>query len=526
MVTGNNSHQEDGDRQQPAAKGGGATRSWGTTVSGQSVSTSGSVGSPSQSMATPASDSTFLRLNHLDIHGDDAGSQGAVVGSCVRKWKAREELHTMRTCGVNDLKLVVQGDIGDLALSDQKEVADELVAEFADPSNSLATPDQQQYDEKNIRRRVYDALNVLMAMDIISKDKKEIQWKGLPRTSLNDIEELKAERLGLRNRIEKKTAYLQELEDQFVGLQNLIQRNERLYSSGNAPSGGVALPFILVQLTNNFMLPKNVGFGSTPFKLHDDNSVLKAMKFCERQQSDDMAQSFPADDGEGSSMAGVYQPPQLLPPPRANNSNRPPTSPPVPDKLQLHLSKNPNPPNLKQHNHHQSINNHQLSQTHNLRQNQLLNQKTKHPYTSIHPKFTLIHLNQKILVLIKDPLKNPQKNLLFFSDSKADLADISKLLMVQPSTGSNDPSLSSPPPTTPIVEEVESDTNPTTPSHDNPPKPFNSPWFTFDDIPKVQWPVRFQEFSVWIDVQMLRPGAITQTVLKELSSRFTGSLRD
>ena len=38
---------------------------------------------------------------------------------------------------------------------------------------------------------MYDALNVLMAMDIISKDKKEIQWKGLPRTSLNDIEELK-----------------------------------------------------------------------------------------------------------------------------------------------------------------------------------------------------------------------------------------------------------------------------------------------------------------------------------------------
>lgn len=100
---------------------------------------------------------------------------------------------------------------------------------------------------------------------------------------------MQAERLGLRNRIEKKTAYLQELEDQvrklvflpfhvcnlgmnlllhalcwwisfamwanfcclfikFVGLQNLIQRNERLYSSGNAPSGGVALPFILVQV--------------------------------------------------------------------------------------------------------------------------------------------------------------------------------------------------------------------------------------------------------------------------------------
>lgn len=101
---------------------------------------------------------------------------------------------------------------------------------------------------------------------------------------------LQNERLSLRNRIEKKTAYSQELEEQvmniidtlglsawsscyfyhrflhrpsifsvyvwkYVGLQNLIQRNEHLYSSGNAPSGGVALPFILVQVnfTNSFL---------------------------------------------------------------------------------------------------------------------------------------------------------------------------------------------------------------------------------------------------------------------------------
>lgn len=50
---------------------------------------------------------------------------------------------------------------------------------------------QQQYEEKNIRRRVYDALNVLMAMGIILKDKKDIQWKGLPCTSLDDVKDLK-----------------------------------------------------------------------------------------------------------------------------------------------------------------------------------------------------------------------------------------------------------------------------------------------------------------------------------------------
>lgn len=34
--------------------------------------------------------------------------------------------------------------------------------------------------QKNIRRRVYDALNVLMAMGIIAKERKEIKWLGLP----------------------------------------------------------------------------------------------------------------------------------------------------------------------------------------------------------------------------------------------------------------------------------------------------------------------------------------------------------
>lgn len=48
-----------------------------------------------------------------------------------------------------------------------------------------------QSDEKNIRRRVYDALNVLLALDIIAGDKKEIHWKGLPNTHIKDLEEIK-----------------------------------------------------------------------------------------------------------------------------------------------------------------------------------------------------------------------------------------------------------------------------------------------------------------------------------------------
>ncbi|KAL2483026.1 Transcription factor-like protein DPB [Forsythia ovata] len=349
----NNSNQDDGDKNPSSISrgigaGGGATKSWGTTVSGQSVSTSGSVGSPSSrsetAVATPASDSTFLRLNNLDIQGDDAGSQAA-TGNKKKKRGQRAAGGDKSGRGLRQFSMKVCEKVESKGRTTYNEVADELVAEFADPNNNVASPDQQQYDEKNIRRRVYDALNVLMAMDIISKDKKEIQWKGLPRTSLNDIEELKNESLGLRNRIEKKAAYLQELEEQYVGLQKLVQRNEQLYGLGNAPSGGVALPFILVQTRPHATVEVEISedmqlvhfdFNSTPFELHDDNYVLKAMKLCENPRGDSVAQNISLDGGESSRMPSIYQP-QLSHPSRSNISGRPPTSPPLPGILKARV---------------------------------------------------------------------------------------------------------------------------------------------------------------------------------------------
>lgn len=69
----------------------------------------------------------------------------------------------------------------------------------------------QQYDQKNIRRRVYDALNVLMAMNIISKEKKEIRWLGLPTNSVQECNALEKEKQTKLERIQKKTQQLQEL---------------------------------------------------------------------------------------------------------------------------------------------------------------------------------------------------------------------------------------------------------------------------------------------------------------------------
>ncbi|RWR91580.1 transcription factor-like protein DPB [Cinnamomum micranthum f. kanehirae] len=195
------------------------------------------------------------------------------------------------------------------------KVADELVAEFADPSNRVESPDRQQLDEKNIRRRVYDALNVLMAMDIISKDKKEIQWKGLPRTSLNDIEELKSECIGLRHRLEKKAAYLQELEDQV---------SKTWY---NGMSSCMAQEMLLLGEWLYLLF-----WFSTPFELHDDAYVLKSMRLCGRQNEEGTHDPI-VERVESSSMLSVYQ--HHIP--RASAIRGQPASPPIPGILKARI---------------------------------------------------------------------------------------------------------------------------------------------------------------------------------------------
>lgn len=86
------------------------------------------------------------------------------------------------------------------------EVADDLVNELATSEIAL---EGFQFDEKNIRRRVYDAINVLMAMDIIRKEKKEIIWQGFPASSGTNIDRLRAERTNRIREVEAKQEALQ-----------------------------------------------------------------------------------------------------------------------------------------------------------------------------------------------------------------------------------------------------------------------------------------------------------------------------
>lgn len=80
-------------------------------------------------------------------------------------------------------------------------------------------------EEKNVRRRVYDAINVLLACGIIAKDKKRIHWKGLPTKPIIDVISMEQRVAEKKESIMRKRAYLNDLITRNVCVHNLSERN-------------------------------------------------------------------------------------------------------------------------------------------------------------------------------------------------------------------------------------------------------------------------------------------------------------
>ncbi|XP_046365316.1 transcription factor Dp-1-like [Haliotis rufescens] len=191
--------------------------------------------------------------------------------------------------GLRHFSMKVCEKVQKKGVTSYNEVADELVAEFTDPRNMSLPPSDQvnAYDQKNIRRRVYDALNVLMAMNIISKEKKEIRWIGLPTNSAQECQNLEMEKQRRLERIKHKTQQLQELILQQIAFKNLVQRNRELEKTQGPPgsNSAIQLPFIIVNTSKKTVIDCSISndkyeylfkFDNT-FEIHDDIEVLKRM---------------------------------------------------------------------------------------------------------------------------------------------------------------------------------------------------------------------------------------------------------
>lgn len=151
---------------------------------------------------------TVTSQSHNYSHQSTSSAVSSPI--CVISRKSDKKRNEKPGKGLRHFSMRVCQKVKEKGVTSYNEVADELVAEESNDSGASLNG-SGSYDQKNIRRRVYDALNVLMAMNIISKEKKEIKWIGLPTSSAQECEEIDLQNQQTRKRIEEKQQQLREL---------------------------------------------------------------------------------------------------------------------------------------------------------------------------------------------------------------------------------------------------------------------------------------------------------------------------
>jgi len=280
-------------------------------------------GSSSSMDMTGRHDASFVSMSYSGPQVPDGlASTLSMAGEPAAKKKRMQRTHGGKQGdkGLRHFSMKVCEKVEQKGKTTYNEVADELVAEFAVESSEGASALDQAYDEKNIRRRVYDALNVLMAMDIITKEKKNIMWRGLPTNTEQEGARLKIDLSSRKERLDKKRFHLQELLTQQISFKNLVQRN-----SAQDPQGErIPLPFIIVNTHRETVIDcemaedkQEIFFNfSAPFEIHDDNEIMKRMQLhCCRSQGELEALVPPHLAPFAASWQQHWQPKERPPPP-------------------------------------------------------------------------------------------------------------------------------------------------------------------------------------------------------------------
>ena len=160
-----------------------------------------------------------------------------------------------------------------------KELVDEHEAEAGTPKADIS---------KNIRRRVYDALNVMVAIGLIIKQKKTIRWVGLPSAASEQASSLVQENAQLSENIALRQIQLQDLTAQKLAYAALIERNKRLNPSP-PEYRRLRLPFLIISTKNASttiqvdMVEDRSEYKfdfSQPFEVHDDSVILNKLQLC------------------------------------------------------------------------------------------------------------------------------------------------------------------------------------------------------------------------------------------------------
>ena len=209
--------------------------------------------------------------------------------------------HPITNKGLKHFSLKVCEKVEEKGCTNYNEVADELVKDLA--ADAAAGLSDGNHDEKNVRRRVYDALNVLEALGIIAKSKRDIEWIGWPAALQRnhcEKERLEAERGRIVARVCSKLASTQDITAKAFCLSNLVLRNRdapmcalhAAQDAGLPAPNPLPLPFMLVHAPETAQVDIHIApdeknarldFHHWPFQIFDDEQIMTMMGLGEPQ---------------------------------------------------------------------------------------------------------------------------------------------------------------------------------------------------------------------------------------------------
>eukprot|EP00210_Caulerpa_lentillifera_P001065 g1027.t1 len=190
--------------------------------------------------------------------------------------------------GLKNSSLRVREKVCQKRKTSYKEVAEELVSEIG---LGEASDRKSLGEAENLKRRVYDVLNVFEAVGLIVKDHKNVYWKGCTAPQPKKLHALESQMDKLKKRLQKRRLYLQQLVENYNAMVALAERNRRSLTTEKQDQK-LFLPFFLVHTPDYVSVGVTItkdsksvqlDFQNADFQVHGDMWVLRQLGFHDQQ---------------------------------------------------------------------------------------------------------------------------------------------------------------------------------------------------------------------------------------------------
>ena len=187
--------------------------------------------------------------------------------------KIKSHLQSSRNTafGLKEISKRVMDIIKQSGTTTYKAISDQIVNEINEKSSK---------DEKNIRRRIYDSLNVMKSMKLFRRDKnsKNILWnydqeldplnENENKNDFNEKNKIDSGDIAtLKKEIKEKRNKLDLLKMELIGLKNVLERNAR--ENNKVPEDQkLYFPFIVIEFPANKDPKINVALNDNKTKAH------------------------------------------------------------------------------------------------------------------------------------------------------------------------------------------------------------------------------------------------------------------